>query len=88
MSVTIKTLTEFTRRAKLLAKRYKSFQADYLKFLDSIEKNPFQGVALGNGVYKIAKHRKGIDKLYLQQCQIFLREGSCHIHLLQLHDWH
>lgn len=63
MKITIKTLPEFARRAKLLAKKYKSFKEDYSKFLDSLEKDPFQGVSLGGGVYKtrmaIASKGKG-----------------------------
>ena len=53
MNVKIKYLPEFERRAKTLAKRYKSFQTDYGCFLDSIEKNPFQGTSLGRNVYKV-----------------------------------
>lgn len=61
--VIFKTLPEFARRAKLLAKKYRSFKEDYCRFLDSLEKNPFQGVSLGGGVYKtrmaIASKGKG-----------------------------
>ncbi len=36
-----------------MEKRYKSFQKDYDTFLDSLEKDPYQGTSLGMGVYKI-----------------------------------
>lgn len=52
MEVSFDYLPEFERRAKALAKHYKSFQKDYNAFLDSLEANPFQGVSLGEGVYK------------------------------------
>ena len=52
MEVDFKYLPEFERRAKDLAKKYKSFVKDYDDFLDSLEKNPFQGTSLGMGVYK------------------------------------
>lgn len=52
MSVDFKYLPEFEKRAKNLAKKYKSFVKDYYDFLDSLEKNPFQGTSLGMGVYK------------------------------------
>lgn len=52
MLIELRYLPEFERRAKLLAKKYKSFISDYNKLLDEIEKNPFQGISLGNGVYK------------------------------------
>lgn len=53
MTVDFKYLPEFERRAKILAKKYKSFVKDYDEFLDSLEENPFQGTSLGMGVYKI-----------------------------------
>lgn len=52
MEVSFDYLPEFERRAKALAKHYKSFPKDYEEFLDSLEANPFQGVSLGEGVYK------------------------------------
>lgn len=52
MLVDIKYLPEFERRAKDLAKKYKSFVKDYQDFLDTLERNPFQGISLGKGVYK------------------------------------
>lgn len=52
MTVDFKYLPEFERRAKDLAKKYRSFVKDYNDFLDSLEKNPFQGTSLGMGVYK------------------------------------
>ena len=41
MTVDFKYLPEFERRAKILAKKYKSFVKDYDEFLDSLEENPF-----------------------------------------------
>ena len=52
MKVEFHYIPEFERRAKILAKKYKSFQKDYRDFLDSLEETPFQGVSLGGGVYK------------------------------------
>lgn len=61
--VEIKYLQEFARQAKALRRKYKSFEVDYNNFLDSIERNPFQGTSLGAGVYKvrmqITSKRKG-----------------------------
>lgn len=63
MSVDFKYLPEFERRAKILAKKHKSFIKDYDEFLNSLAKNPFQGTSLGMGVYKtrmaIASKGKG-----------------------------
>lgn len=43
----------FMKSAKPLAKRYKSFNKDYKDFIDELEKNPYQGTDLGNGMRKI-----------------------------------
>ncbi len=53
MAVSIDFLPEFARRAKVLAKKYHSFQKDYQTLLDELEKNPFQGTPLGSNVYKV-----------------------------------
>lgn len=52
MAVKFNYIDEFAHRAKALAKKYKSFEADYADFLDSMEENPYQGTSLGRGVYK------------------------------------
>lgn len=52
MAVVFNYLPEFERRAKALAKKYKSFVDDYEVFLNDLERNPFQGVSLGNSIYK------------------------------------
>lgn len=52
MNVTVDFLPEFERRAKALAKKYKSFPVDYNAFLDELEQNPFGGDPLGHNTYK------------------------------------
>ena len=52
MNVAIDYLPEFERRAKALAKKYKSFPADYDAFLDELQENPFGGDPLGHNTYK------------------------------------
>lgn len=52
MNVTVDFLPEFERRAKALAKKYKSFPADYNAFLNELEQNPFGGDPLGHNTYK------------------------------------
>lgn len=52
MNVTVDYLPEFERRAKALAKKYKSFPADYDAFLDELQENPFGGDPLGHNTYK------------------------------------
>lgn len=45
--------TYFIKSTKAIAKRYKSFNADYQKLLKSLEDNPRQGNDLGDGLFKI-----------------------------------
>ena len=63
MDILFKVLPEFARRAKFLAKKYKSFVSDYDHLLEELTVNPYQGKDLGNGVYKtrmsIASKGKG-----------------------------
>ena len=63
MNVTFDYLPEFEKRAKTLAKKYKSFESDYNIFLDELEQNPFCGESLGHNIYKyrmaIASKGKG-----------------------------
>ena len=62
--VTFEYLPEFERRAKALAKKYRSFVDDYNTFLDELERNPFSGTPLGGNTYKhrmaIASKGKGV----------------------------
>ena len=57
MTVSFDYLPEFERRARQLAKKYKSFEQDYASFLDELERNPFGGTPLGHHTYK---HRMSI----------------------------
>ena len=63
MKVSFDYLPEFERRAKDMAKKYKSFVSDYAAFLDELEKNPFGGEPLGHHTDKnrmaIASKGKG-----------------------------
>ena len=63
MKVTFDYLDEFARGAKALRKKYPSFESDYEKFLEELEKNPFSGESLGLHTYKyrmaIASKGKG-----------------------------
>lgn len=53
MDVSIKTIPEFDRRAKRLAKKYKSLKSDLQQTVLSLRQNPTQGNDLGSGVYKV-----------------------------------
>lgn len=53
MKVTISTIDEFDRRARRLAKKYKSLKDDLRTFQQEIMQNPLMGIDLGHGVRKI-----------------------------------
>ena len=53
MKVTISTIDEFDRRARRLAKKYKSLKDDLRTFQQEIMQNPLMGIDLGGGVRKI-----------------------------------
>ena len=53
MKVTISTIDEFDRRARRLAKKYKSLKDDLRTFQQEIMQNPLMGIDLGRGVRKI-----------------------------------
>ena len=43
----------FLKQAKILKKKYSSFDKDLDKIKESLQINPFQGTSLGNNCYKI-----------------------------------
>lgn len=53
MSYSIIPTDNFSREAKQLAKKYRSFKTDLLQLKDDLIKNPLIGTSLGNNVYKI-----------------------------------
>ncbi len=63
MKVKFDYIDEFERGAKILRKKYPSFENDYNTLLDELEANPFSGESLGCHTYKnrmaIASKGKG-----------------------------
>jgi mRNA-degrading endonuclease RelE of RelBE toxin-antitoxin system len=53
MSFNILYTREFDKEIKKLSKKYPSIKKDFSLFLESLQINPVQGVALGNQCYKI-----------------------------------
>jgi mRNA-degrading endonuclease RelE of RelBE toxin-antitoxin system len=53
MSFSVRTLPNFEKEAKRLAKKYPSLKKDLLLFIESLEKAPKQGDHLGNDFYKV-----------------------------------
>ncbi|MEQ8470697.1 MAG: type II toxin-antitoxin system RelE/ParE family toxin [Marinoscillum sp.] len=53
MSFNILAIPPFNKQLKKLAKKYPSIKHDFSKFLESLQFQPDQGVALGKNCYKI-----------------------------------
>lgn len=91
MNWTIDFTTEFSRGAKILKKRYKSFMNDLEKFMDSIMKNPFQGAELVSGIRKIrmtieskGKGKSGGARVITLTYYVSEAEGK--VHFLIIYD--
>ena len=68
MIVDIKYLPEFERRAKKMAKKYRSFIEDYDKFLGSLEENPFQGNLFRYAYIKLVWQSCQKEKVVVCEC--------------------
>ncbi len=53
MSYKVVSIPPFDRQLKRLNKKYSSLKQEYEDLLDSLEKNPDQGTAIGNSCFKI-----------------------------------
>src|SRR5258708_37714712 len=53
MNYKIETTSNFIKELKPLAKKYRSLKTDLLELNKSLKQDPTQGIALGQGCYKI-----------------------------------
>lgn len=53
MSYSVRTIPEFDRRAKALAKNYPSLKSDLGELVNELVEDPRQGSSLGKGCYKV-----------------------------------
>lgn len=49
----VETIEHFEREAKRLKKKFPSLKTEITALIDALEENPFQGVAMRDGFYKI-----------------------------------
>ena len=91
MDWTIDFTTEFSKGAKVLKKRYKSFMNDLEDFKDSIIKNPFQGAELVPGIRKVrmtieskGKGKSGGARVITLTYYVSEAEGK--VHFLIIYD--
>ncbi|MBC7588981.1 MAG: type II toxin-antitoxin system RelE/ParE family toxin [Chitinophagaceae bacterium] len=53
MNYKVKTIPHFDKAIKRLAKKFASLKSEYISLIDSLEKSPEQGIAIGYNCYKI-----------------------------------
>ncbi|MGM9479057.1 type II toxin-antitoxin system RelE/ParE family toxin [Pedobacter sp. GSP4] len=58
MSFRVKTVPNFEKEAKKIAKKHRGIKSDLLKFIKDLEINPTLGIHLGQNIYK---HRLSIS---------------------------
>ena len=54
MNYNIVNTPEFAKEIKKLLKKYPTFKNELVNLKSSLENNPFQGISLGNNVFKIS----------------------------------
>lgn len=91
MSFNIEATDDFRKAFKKLAKRYRSFAADFKEFSKSLEENPYQGDELTPGVRKIrmAITSKGKGKsggARVITYTIAVSENSGDVYLIDIYD--
>lgn len=91
MSFKVEATEDFRRAFKKLAKRYRSFAADFKEFAKSLEGNPYQGDELTPGVRKIrmAITSKGKGKsggARVITYTVTVSETSGDVYLIDLYD--
>lgn len=88
MSFNIKTIDVFERQAKRLKKKYPSLKTELSDLIFSLRENPEQGIAIGNGCYKIrisiSSKGKGKSGGARVVTQLIIREQT--VYLLSIFD--
>ena len=91
MNYDIRLSSYVVKELKNLSKHYPSFKSDYVRFLESIRQNPWQGVDLGNGLRKIrmpisAKGKGKAGGARMITLNMLIDEENMYILFLLLYD--
>jgi len=91
MNWAIDFTTEFSKGAKVLKKRYKSFLDDLENFKNSILMNPFQGSELAPGIRKVRMSIKSKGKGKSGGARVitltyYISETAGKVHFLLIYD--
>ena len=88
MSYEVIAIPSFSRKLKLLAKKFPSLKTDFAILVDSLQQNSPQGIFLGNNCYKIrmAITSKGKGKSGGARVIIYLLFSIKKVYLLSIYD--
>ncbi|MBQ4475947.1 MAG: type II toxin-antitoxin system RelE/ParE family toxin [Bacteroidales bacterium] len=93
MSYKIRTIENFDRQAKKLAKHYHSFKTDFVKFLSDLQDNPYMGDDLGDGIRKVrmaiaskGKGKSGGARIITYTTDVVIEKQEGEIVLLSIYD--
>lgn len=88
MNYKVLPIPPFDRQLKRLSKKYASLKEEYLLFIESIEKNPDQGVPPGDNCYKIRLSiaSKGKGKIGGARIITFILIDDKSVYLLSIFD--
>ena len=93
MSFEIRTLENFDRQAKRLAKHYASFRDDYKILLEELQKNPIAGSDLGGGIRKVrmaiaskGKGKSGGARVITFTADVIIHSCDGELLLLSIYD--
>jgi len=62
MSYSVKTLPDFDKGVKRIAKKHKGVKSDIAKLINDLEDNPLLGANIGENLYKIRLSISGTNK--------------------------
>jgi mRNA-degrading endonuclease RelE of RelBE toxin-antitoxin system len=88
MAYSVKTVPNFDREMKRLAKKYASLKDEYQELIKELKENPEKGSPLGNNIYKIrlAIASKGKGKSGGARIISYLKTLQENIYLLSIYD--
>ena len=93
MSFEIRTIENFDRQAKKLAKHYHSFKNDFEGFLKELEANPLIGDDLGDGIRKVrmaiaskGKGKRGGARVITFTANLIFELNEGEVVLLSIYD--
>jgi mRNA-degrading endonuclease RelE of RelBE toxin-antitoxin system len=88
MSYRVIALPRFRKDIKFLAKKYPSIKNDYSRLIETLAKNPQQGISIGNNCFKIrlSIESKGKGKSGGARVITYVQVTKTTVYLLTIYD--